>query len=185
MWKKERTPFDDLYVITPFFSDDMRGSFVKTFEMDIFSDLNIPNIINEVFISSSKHNVIRGMHFQYRNPQTKYVSVLKGKIYDVAIDLRKGSKTFGKWHAVELSADNRKIYYIPKGFAHGFQVTSEEDAIVQYQCSGKYDGNSDSGILWNDLEIAVEWPEENNVIISERDNNQMTFAEFKDKIHSL
>lgn len=185
MWEKEKTPLKDLFVITPFFSQDQRGSFVKTFEKDIFDHLNIPNEINEVFVSVSKPNVIRGMHFQYNNPQTKYVNVLKGKIYDVAIDLRKESKTFGKWHAVELSAENRKIYYIPKGFAHGFQVIGNEDAIVQYQCSGKYDGASDSGILWNDPEIVVKWPEENNIIISDRDNNQMTFAEFKDKIHSL
>lgn len=185
MWEKLETQIENLFVIHPFISEDNRGNFVKVYEKNIFSSLDIPNDISEVFISTSKPNVIRGMHFQYHNPQSKYITVLKGRIFDVAVDLRIGSPTFGKWHAEELSEENHKIYCIPSGFAHGFQVVGNEDATVMYQCCGKYDKESDSGIVWNDPDIKIDWPLKDNCIISERDSKQMTFDTFKKTIKGL
>lgn len=185
MWEKNETKISGLYVLTPFFSNDNRGNFVKIFERDIFDFLQLPNETNEIFISRSKPGVVRGMHFQYRNPQTKYVSVMKGKIFDVAIDLRSDSKTFGQWNAEELTEENHKIYAIPAGFAHGFQVIGDEDALVLYQCSGKYDKESDTGICWNDPEINIAWPNKENCIVSTRDKQQMLFEEFKKTIKAL
>ena len=185
MWDKKKTSIPELYVLNPFSSEDYRGNFVKIFEKDIFTSLHLPNETNEVFVSTSKPGVVRGMHFQYHNPQTKYVSVIKGKIFDVAIDLRMESETFGKWHAVELSADNHYVFAIPAGFAHGFQVLGNEEAVVVYQCSGKYDKESDTGIVWNDPEINVRWPDYKKVILSSRDEQLMTFSEFKNAIKGL
>ena len=185
MWEKNETRISGLYVLTPFFSDDNRGNFVKIFERDIFHSLQLPNETNEIFISRSRPGVVRGMHFQYHNPQTKYVSVMKGRIFDVAIDLRLGSETFGQWNAVELTEENHKVYAIPAGFAHGFQVIGDEDAFVLYQCSGKYDKESDTGIRWNDPEIKIAWPSKENCIISARDEHLMLFEEFKKTIYGL
>lgn len=185
MWEKIKTPIDKLEVIVPFFSEDNRGNFVKIYEKDIFGGIDVPNNLNENFVSVSKPGVVRGMHFQYHNPQTKFVTVAKGKIFDVAVDLREGSKTFGKWHAVELSEDNHYIFCIPAGFAHGFQVIGDEDAVVIYQCSGKYDKESDSGICWNDEDLKINWPEKENVIVSQRDSQQMSLKEFKETIKGL
>ena len=185
MWEKTQTRMEGLCVLMPFYAEDNRGSFKKLFEKDIFAQLEIPNETNEILVSSSKPGVLRGMQFQYHKPQTKCVSVLKGAIYDVAIDLRKDSPTFGQWCAVELSDRNHRVFCIPKGFAHGFQVLGTEDAIVMYQCCGKYDKQSDTGIRWDDSEIGVQWPETQTRIISDRDAGQMTFSEFKTTIGGL
>ena len=181
MWEKTETSIQDLFVFSPFSSEDNRGNFVKIFEKDVFASIGFPNETNEIFISKSKPGVVRGMHFQYHNPQTKYVSVIKGRIYDVAVDLRLESPSFGKWHAEELNEDNHKVFAIPAGFAHGFQVIGEEDALVIYQCVGKYDKETDTGICWNDPDIGVVWPKTNGCIISVRDAQQMSFETFKQK----
>lgn len=185
MWEKRETGLSGLYVIEPFSCGDNRGDFTKIFEMDIFESLGLPNEINEIFVSRSKPKVVRGLHFQYHNPQTKYVSVVKGKVFDVAVDLRRGSETFGRWHAEELSGENHKVFAIPAGFAHGFQVLGEEEAFVLYQNSGKYDKESDTGIIWDDSEIGIQWPMKDSIIVSPRDAQQMSFATFKNAIKGI
>ncbi len=163
------------------FADD-RGCFVKFFEKDIFKAHGINFSCNEDFISVSKKNVIRGMHFQLYHPQIKIVNVLHGKVFDVIVDLRKESKTFGKWYGTYLSAENCKALLIPRGCAHGF-LSLEEKSIVSYKCDGPYDKSTDGGIVFNDREINIQWPteSENSLIISDRDRNLITFSEFSHK----
>lgn len=165
-----------LKIIEPFFTEDNRGYFLKSYEKDIYRKLGIENELSEVFESYSHKDVIRGIHFQTKNPQIKIVRAVTGKILDVAVDLRKDSETFGKWFSVELSAENRLSLYIPKGFGHGFRVLSE-NAIVSYQCIGKYEKGSDTGIVWNDKTLAINWGIE-NPIVSERDNGLMRLAQY-------
>lgn len=166
-----------LKLITPFYVEDNRGYFLKSFEKNIFKQLGIENELAETFESYSKKDVIRGLHFQTKNPQIKIVRAITGKILDVAVDIRKDSETFGKWYAVELSAENNLSFYIPQGFAHGFRVLSEE-AIVSYQCIGQYEKGSDTGIVWNDKDLGIEWGIE-NPIVSERDKELMGFREYR------
>ena len=168
------------YEITSFFVEDNRGSFVKSFEKDIFKEHGIEFHCNEDFISHSTHNVVRGMHFQLYHPQAKLVGVISGKVFDVIVDLREDSPAFGKWEGVYLSSQNRSSLYIPRGCAHGF-ISLSDDSVVSYKCDGKYDKRTDTGILWCDHEIGIEWPvmDLNNVVVGARDQKQMTFAEFK------
>lgn len=178
MWEKIGTSIDGLYEIVPFFCNDIRGDFAKLFEKGTYANLGLPNEVTETFVSRSNPGVVRGLHFQYRNPQTKYVSAISGRIYDVAVDLRCGSPTFGQWYGTELNEANHKIFYIPAGFAHGFQVLGEKSAVVLYQCCGQYDKGSDSGIRWDDQNISIKWPNMSKPIVSDRDRALMTFIEF-------
>lgn len=174
-----------LKIVTPFLAEDERGYFLKDFEKDIYKELGLDNDLNECFVTHSKKDVIRGMHFQTNNPQTKLVLVLQGEILDVAVDLRKGSTTFGKWEAVTLSEANHKVFYIPSGFAHGFQVISDT-ALVSYKCFGKYDPETDTGIVYNDIDLSVDWIEtKRENIVSEKDRKLMKFREFKRKYKFL
>lgn len=175
-----------LKLITPFYMEDERGCFIKYFEKEKFKKMGINIEVMEAFETTSCKNVIRGLHFQDFEPQGKLVRVIKGEIMDVAVDLRKGSETFGQWEAVELSEDNHRIFWIPKGFAHGFVVRSEY-AIVSYSCDGKYHNKHDTGIIWNDEEIGINW----NVkkpILSDKDRNLMSLKDYmanRDKYYSL
>lgn len=166
-----------LKIIEPFFVSDNRGYFLKSFEKNIYSQLGLENELVEVFESYSKKDVIRGLHFQTINPQIKIVRAVTGCVLDVAVDVRKDSPTFGKWNLVELSADNHLSYYIPRGFAHGFRVLSEE-AVVSYQCIGPYEKGSDTGIVWNDKLLNIDWGTD-VAIVSDRDKALMTFDEYK------
>ena len=175
------TSLKDAFVIEAFHVKDNRGAFVKYFEKDAFIDLGIEFSLNESFISVSDKNVIRGMHFQLNSPQAKLVSVPKGVIYDVIIDLRKNSGTYGKWTGVELSSDNNCSLYVPRGFAHGFR-SLENDTVVLYHCDGKYDKESDTGIRFDDPDIGIEWNIDiADVICSEKDRNLMSFRSFREK----
>jgi len=127
-------------------------------------------------MSVSKKNVIRGLHIQVQNPQAKFLTVIKGKIFDVALDLRKNSKTFGKYFSIELSANNYSSIYIPEGFAHGFYTLDKEN-IIFYSCSNYRKKDNEVGILWNDKSINVNWPTKNPVI-SKKDNNNISFKEY-------
>lgn len=170
---------EGLKIIQPFYVEDNRGYFLKSFERNIYKELKLENIISEDFESFSSKNVIRGMHFQIHNPQIKMVRAITGEILDVAIDLRKGSPTFGKWQSVILSEDNHQIFYIPQGFAHGFKVLSE-NAIVSYKCIGDYDKETDTGINWKDSDLAIDWGIDKGVaIVSDKDNSLMSLSEFK------
>ena len=157
------------YIVSSFYAGDNRGGFTKTFEKDVFHNSGIDFCTNETFASRSMKNVIRGLHFQKNNPQAKLVSVIRGKVWGVIVDLRPNSETFKEWEAVELSDENHLSIYVPRGFAHGF-VSLEDGTVMLYQCDGKYDKETDSGIRYDDPEIGIKWPIEEDVAIhSERD----------------
>lgn len=166
-------------IITPFYLEDSRGYFLKSLEKDIFKEAGIKIDIYEDFESYSVRNVIRGLHFQIKDPQVKIVRAIRGRIRDVLVDLRKDSDTFGRSMSIELSDDNRLSILVPAGFAHGFRVLSE-DAIVSYKCIGKYLANCDTGIIWNDNDLKIDWGID-HPIISKRDSEHMTFSQFKNK----
>ena len=129
-------------------------------------------------MSVSAKNVIRGIHFQTNNPQAKIVTVLSGRAWDVIVDLRVNSNTFKKWYAIELSNENHRGFYVPKGFGHGFAAL-EDNTIMLYQCDGKYDAESDSGVIYNDKELCIEWPINDEVAIhSDRDLNLQSLQEY-------
>ena len=130
--------------------------------------------------SKSRKGVLRGLHFQYTEPQGKLVRVIRGEVFDVAVDLRKDSSTFGKWEGVKLSEDNKKQFYVPEGFAHGFLVLSDEAEFI-YKCTNFYNADDEGGILWNDPDIGIEWPVDDidEVILSEKDEQLKTLKETK------
>ena len=170
----------DVRIITPFYAADNRGSFEKIYIDEVLKKNNIKFNISEIFVSVSKKNVIRGLHFQYNKPQTKLVTVLSGACLDVLVDLRYNSKTYLKYQFFELNDDNHSVIYIPKGFAHGFLSLSDEMKMM-YICDGIYDKDSDTGILYDDKTIGIEWPIDDisKTIHSERDLKLMTFDEFE------
>lgn len=166
------------YLISNFYVADNRGGFVKAFEKDIYREAGIVFNLNETFASISMKNVIRGLHFQTRNPQAKLVSVVAGRVWDVLVDLRPDSPTYKKWVAQELSADNHLSFYVPRGFAHGF-ASLEDNTIMLYQCDGKYDPETDTGIRFDDPELGIDWPVSEDIAIhSERDLRLASFQDY-------
>jgi dTDP-4-dehydrorhamnose 3,5-epimerase len=185
----ERTPIEGLTLIHPHVFEDERGYFIKDFEQKFYSENGLPVNFWETNESKSKKGTIRGLHFQQRFSQGKLIRVIKGAVYDVAVDLRFGSPTFGKWMGFELSEYNHDVLYIPEGFAHGF-LALEDDSIFSYKCTNKYAPEFDSGVRFNDPEIRVEWPVERvggweNVITSEKDSKLQSFKEFIAKGKSI
>ena len=172
MGKITVTPCDieGLYVIEPTVFKDERGYFVETYNQNDMKEAGLDMVFVQDNQSMSTRGVLRGLHFQKQFPQGKLVRVVRGKLFDVAVDLRSDSKTYGKWFGVELSAENMKQFYIPEGFAHGFLVLSDE-AEFCYKCTDFYHPGDEGGLAWNDPEIGVEWPLEEGVdlIISEKD----------------
>jgi dTDP-4-dehydrorhamnose 3,5-epimerase len=172
MGKITVTPCDieGLYVIEPTVFKDERGYFVETYNQNDMKEAGLDMVFVQDNQSMSTRGVLRGLHFQKQFPQGKLVRVVRGKVFDVAVDLRSDSKTYGKWFGVELSAENMKQFYIPEGFAHGFLVLSDE-AEFCYKCTDFYHLGDEGGLAWNDPEIGVEWPLEEGVdlIISEKD----------------
>ena len=172
MGKITVTPCDieGLYVIEPTVFKDERGYFVETYNQNDMQEAGLDMVFVQDNQSMSTRGVLRGLHFQKQFPQGKLVRVVRGKVFDVAVDLRSDSKTYGKWFGVELSAENMKQFYIPEGFAHGFLVLSDE-AEFCYKCTDFYHPGDEGGLAWNDPEIGVEWPLEEGVdlIISEKD----------------
>ena len=173
------TSIQGLTMISPFYMEDQRGYFSKIFEKDIWQKNGISLSPHEELLSCSKKGVIRALHFQKRFSQDKLVRVLSGSVYDVAVDLRKDSPTFGQWQGFYLSAENRQMLYIPKGFAHGF-LAIEENTLFSYLCGDRYDPESDGGIRWDDPDIGVEWPLDlvGDVIISDKDRVLPSFVDF-------
>ena len=149
---------EGLCVITPTVHGDNRGYFMETYSQRdmVEARLNIPSVQDNQ--SMSTKGVLRGLHFQKQYPQTKLVRAIKGSVFDVAVDLRADSKTYGKWYGVLLTEDNKKQFLIPKGFAHGFLVLTDT-AEFCYKCDDFYHPNDEGGLAWNDPEIGVEWPE--------------------------
>lgn len=179
----QATEIGGLRLVIPSFSCDQRGYFSKTFEREVFSANGISFNVVEELETSSNRNTIRGLHFQRRHSQDKLVRVLSGEIYDVAVDLRPDSETFGRWQSFQLSSKNRKMLYIPKGFAHGF-LALEENTVLHYLCGDRYEPESEDGILWNDPELGIQWPLELGEIpnLSDRDQGFQTFAQFRDSL---
>lgn len=144
-------------VIEPNMFGDARGFFFETWNADRFAEAGLERGFVQSNVSSSSRGVLRGLHYQWPRPQGKLISVLQGEVYDVAVDIRRGSPTFGRWEAVVLSAENKRQFWIPEGFAHGFAVLSET-ALFNYLCTDVYVKEADAGIRWNDADIAVDWP---------------------------
>ena len=170
-------------IINSFYVEDDRGYFNKVSEKGEFEKFGIKMDIYEEFETYSKRNVIRGMHFQTCCPQGKLVSVLNGNIIDIAVDLRKGSPTFGQWERQLLSKESHQAFWVPAGFAHGFEVISDH-AWVSYKCVGKYLQEFDTGILWNDADINIRWNTKDPVL-SVKDRSLMSFQEFQEKYGGL
>ena len=166
----ETCGIEGLKVIVPKVFGDERGYFMGTYHYEDYKAAGIDQVFVQDNQSSSRKGVLRGLHFQKEFPQDKLVRVLSGEVFDVAVDLREGSATFGKWFGVVLSAENKKQFFIPKNFAHGFLVLSDY-AEFAYKCTDFYHPNDEGGILYNDPEIGVEWPvpEGMELIMSEKD----------------
>lgn len=148
---------EGLCVITPAVHGDDRGYFMETYSQRDMMEAGIDITFVQDNQSMSTKGVLRGLHFQKNYPQTKLVRVIKGSVFDVAVDLRKKSNTFGKWYGIELSEENKKQFLIPRGFAHGFLVLSDK-AEFCYKCDDFYHPNDEGGLAWNDPEIGIEWP---------------------------
>lgn len=152
-----KTPIEGLYVIEPTVHGDSRGYFMESYNQNDMHEAGLDMVFVQDNQSMSTKGVLRGLHFQKQYPQGKLVRVIKGTVFDVAVDLRKGSKTFGKWYGIELSEQNKKMFYISEGFAHGFLVLSDV-AEFCYKVTDFYHPGDEGGLAWNDPEIGIEWP---------------------------
>ena len=181
-FKKIETSIKDVYIIEPTVFGDNRGYFMETYSKTDFEELGLNYDFVQDNQSKSKKGVLRGLHFQKENVQAKLVRVIKGKVFDVAVDLRPGSETYGKWEGVILSEENKKMFMIPKGFAHGFLVLSEE-AEFTYKCDDFYNGEAEGGLAWNDKDVGIEWPlgdmQIGDLLTSEKDANWPTLEELR------
>lgn len=155
--KITETPLPGVLVIEPKVFGDERGFFMETWNQTRYADTGLPEKFVQDNLSFSRRGVLRGLHFQNPNGQGKLVYVLQGEVFDVAVDIRLGSPSFGQSFAVTLSADNKRQFYIPPGFAHGFCVTSET-ALFAYKCTEFYDPKAEGSILWNDPSLGIDWP---------------------------
>lgn len=174
---------EGLVLIEPKIFEDERGFFFEFFSKKELKKLGIEDEFVQGNHSKSSRGVLRGLHFQKKQSQGKLVRVLKGAILDVVVDLRKNSRTFSKYYKVELSEKNRKMIFVPKGFAHGF-LTLEDDTEVEYMCTDYYAPEYDSGVVWNDEELNIDWEfekyklERGEITLSEKDRNQQSFRKF-------
>ena len=155
--KVTETSLPGALVIEPQVFGDARGFFYESYNEAKYREVGIDRRFVQSNVSRSAKGVLRGLHYQWPNPQGKLVSVIEGEVYDVAVDIRHGSPTFGRWAGVMLTADNHRHFWIPEGFAHGFCVVSEF-ATFSYQCTALYDREGDAGIRWNDAEVGIDWP---------------------------
>jgi len=181
-FKKIPTPIPDLYIIEPTVFGDERGFFMETYNRKEFHEIGIHMDFVQDNHSRSKKGTLRGLHFQKEFPQAKLVRVIKGKVFDVAVDIRKNSTTFGKWFGIVLSEENKRQFFIPEGFAHGFLALTE---IVEftYKCSDYYHPEDEGGVIWNDRKIGIKWPlEEYGIdipLLSEKDKKWPMLEELK------
>ncbi len=176
----ESCEIEGLKIITPAVFGDSRGYFMETYQYEDFKEAGIGQVFVQDNQSSSRKGVLRGLHFQINYPQDKLVRVIRGEVFDVAVDLRKGSPTFGKWHGEILSEENKKQFFVPKHFAHGFLVLSDT-AEFCYKCSDFYHANDEGGIYYADPEIGIEWPipEGMELIMSEKDTRWAGFSVYR------
>lgn len=175
----ETCGIEGLKVITPEVFEDARGYFMESYNYNDYKKAGIDQKFVQDNQSSSDKGVLRGLHFQINHPQDKLVRVLRGEVYDVAVDLRQGSATYGQWYGVLLSEKNRKQFFVPKGFAHGFYVVSGK-AEFAYKCTDFYYPNDEGGIMWNDPDLGITWPipEGTKPLLSDKDVRNGSFAEF-------
>ena len=166
-----------LYVIEPTVFHDERGYFMETYNQNDFKEAGLDMTFVQDNQSMSVKGVLRGLHYQKQFPQGKLVRAVRGSVFDVAVDLRASSETYGQWFGVELSAENKRQFYIPEGFAHGFLVLSDE-AEFTYKCTDYYAPEAEGGVRWDDADIGVEWPDAGcEVKLSEKDKKHKGFAE--------
>jgi dTDP-4-dehydrorhamnose 3,5-epimerase len=175
-FRLEQTGIKDLMIITPEIFRDDRGFFIETYRKDKFSDFGLDVEFVQDNHSRSARNVVRGLHFQWAPPMGKLMRVTYGSAFLVAVDIRLGSPSFGKWVGVEASVENCKQVYAPAGFARGFCVLSEY-AEIQYKCTGTYSNKAESGILWNDPAIGIKWPVK-QPILSKKDETAQTLDQW-------
>lgn len=177
-----KTAIDGMFIIEPTVFGDERGYFLETYHYEEFKAAGIDVNFVQDNQSKSKKGVLRGLHFQTKNPQGKLVRVISGEVFDVGVDLREGSPTFGKWVGATLSAENKRQLYIPEGFAHGFLVLSDEAEFV-YKCTNFYDPKNEGGIIYNDPDINISWPvsEDMTILLSNKDHLLPTFKEYAKK----
>jgi dTDP-4-dehydrorhamnose 3,5-epimerase len=174
--KIEERLLGDVVVIVPDIFQDSRGFFMETFREDQFRALGLPSHFAQDNHSRSVRGVVRGLHFQWDPPMGKLMRVTMGCAFLVAVDIRKGSPTLGKWVGIEASTENRRQVWAPAGFARGFCVLSDV-AEIQYKCTGIYSNKGESGIRWDDPEIGIEWPIQ-DAVLSEKDRNAQTLAQW-------
>lgn len=170
------------YLIKPFYAPDERGGFIKDYNIDTFKANGIDHELKEVFYTISKKGVIRALHFQLGKQQPKLVRCISGHVYDVIVDLRPESETFGQWRGFDLTGENMNTLYVPAFFGHGYLVL--EDSIVSYKCGEVFYGEGDSGIMYNDPDIGIKWPfeligGEEKLIISDKDKKLMSFEQYQ------
>lgn len=172
------TEIKDVYIIDVKTYGDNRGYFMETYKESDFKAAGLNYNFVQDNQSSSHKGVLRGLHFQKAHPQAKLVRVIKGEVFDVAVDLRKGSKTYGQWVGVLLSEENHRQFMIPRGFAHGFVVVSDY-AEFAYKCDELYHPEDEGGIMWNDPAIGINWPDVGEIILSEKDKVHPSLADSK------
>jgi len=172
----EKTLIEDVLVVKTEVFQDERGFFTEVYRRDKFKELGLPETFAQLNHSGSVKNVLRGLHFQWDPPMGKLMRVTRGKAFLVAVDIRKGSPTLGRWFGIEVSAENRIQVWAPAGFGRGFCVLSDY-AEIQYLCTGTYNNKGESGILWNDPEIGIKWPL-NDCIISKKDETAQTLSQW-------
>jgi dTDP-4-dehydrorhamnose 3,5-epimerase len=177
-----KTPIEGLVEIEPRVFEDARGHFFESYNADAFAAAGIPDVFVQDNQSLSQRGVLRGLHFQAPPfAQGKLVRVIKGSVWDVAVDIRKDSPTYGQYHGVHLSEENKKMFWIPPGFAHGF-VTLEDGTIFAYKCTNVYNKESEGAVRWNDADLQIEWPIQDfasEVITSEKDDEAPSFADLQ------
>lgn len=177
----ETCGIEGLKIITPKVFGDARGYFMETYHYEDYKAAGIPEVFVQDNQSASKRGVLRGLHFQKEFPQDKLVRVIRGEVFDVAVDLREGSPTFGQWYGLVLSEENKKQFFVPKHFAHGYLVLSEY-AEFCYKCSDFYHPGDDGGIRYNDPEIGIDWPipEDMELLMVDRDRNWGGLKEYRE-----
>lgn len=174
------TEIPGVLLLEPRLFRDERGYFLETWTADRYSAAGIPPVFVQDNVSVSRHGVLRGLHFQHPRAQGKLVSVLRGAVFDVAVDVRRGSPTFGRWVGAELSAENARQLWIPPGFAHGFQVVSREDAVFSYKCTHGYAPEAEQTVHWNDPALGVRWPLP-DAVVSAKDAAAARLAELSEQ----
>ena len=178
MFTFKETKIKDVYIIEPEVFGDNRGYFMETYRKEEFDNAGLKYNFVQDNQSKSKKGVLRGLHYQRNFPQAKLVRVISGEVFDVAVDLRKNSPTYGQWVGEILSSENKKMLMVPRGFAHGFMVLSETAEFI-YKCDEVYHPEDEGGIMWNDPEVGIKWPSDIEPLLSEKDQKHPSLKESK------